>query len=238
LWCCEKPRAKRGRRTPISRFEKGFRDMAARRGRLTLTLLLLGVVWVGLVAWGFVALQNYSLTPGRRGVVATSYPETPPAFGNSRDFILLLFAHPHCPCTRASLQELAAIVSGAGSTLRTEVILVSPPGVAGDWDQTPLRQEAGQIPGVAVSSDRGGVRAARFGARTSGHTLLYDGTGALRFSGGITRARGTEGESPGRQMVLALFRGKGEAGDAPPVFGCPLLGECAGDGEDGEACQR
>ena len=49
---------------------------------------------------------------------------------------------------------------------------------------------ASAIPGVIVTPDVGGRIAARLGAKTSGHVLVYDENGVLKFSGGITAARG------------------------------------------------
>ena len=45
------------------------------------------------------------------------------------------------------------------------------------------------------------------GATTSGHVLLYDAGGVLRFAGGITDGRGHEGDNAGLDAALALLRG-------------------------------
>ena len=42
--------------------------------------------------------------------------------------------------------------------------------------------------------------------RHPGHVLLYDKNGALVFSGGVTPARGHEGDSIGNSMILAIIR--------------------------------
>ena len=49
--------------------------------------------------------------------------------------------------------------------------------------------------------DDDGAEARRFGAETSGQTLLYDARGALAFSGGITGARGHAGDNAGRASL-------------------------------------
>ena len=60
--------------------------------------------------------------------------------------------------------------------------------------------------------DDDGAEARRFGAETSGQTLLYDEHGALLFSGGITGARGHAGDNAGRASLVALLnRGSGRS---------------------------
>src|SRR4029078_12925735 len=64
--------------------------------------------------------------------------------------------------------------------------------------------------------------AARLGATTSGHVLVYGADGALLFSGGITSARAHEGDSIGQNAIVrALYGGKPPI-DQTPVFGCGL----------------
>jgi hypothetical protein len=75
---------------------------------------------------------------------------------------------------------------------------------------------------VTTVRDDDGVEAARFQALTSGATALYDPQGRLLFSGGITSARGHEGDSFGIRRISSLLRtGKADRADAP-VFGCSL----------------
>ena len=63
-----------------------------------------------------------------------------------------------------------------------------------------------------------------FHAETSGQTALYDATGNLLFSGGITSARGHEGDNDGRAAVVSLLTSDGAEERETPVFGCPLFG--------------
>ena len=83
---------------------------------------------------------------------------------------------------------------------------------------------ASTIPGVTIVRDDDGVEAARFHA-SSGATVLYDTQGRLLFSGGITSARGHEGDSAGLQRISSLLRtGKADRSDAP-VYGCSMRHE-------------
>ncbi len=71
-------------------------------------------------------------------------------------------------------------------------------------------------------ADLAGREAALFSVSTSGTTVLYDAGGARLFAGGITSARGHEGNSFGQQRLVALLgHGAADRGDSP-VFGCGL----------------
>ncbi|MGH9361550.1 MAG: RedB protein, partial [Thermoanaerobaculia bacterium] len=135
---------------------------------------------------------------------------------------LLMFAHPHCPCTRASVAELARLMPRLGDRLTAYVLVVQPPGTDDEWAATGLGERAAGIPGVTTLADRGGAEAARFGATTSGITLLYDADGRLLFSGGLTSARGHEGPSFGQRRIAALLTTGAADRQHAPVFGCSL----------------
>jgi glyoxylase-like metal-dependent hydrolase (beta-lactamase superfamily II) len=132
-----------------------------------------------------------------------------------------MFVHPRCPCSRASLAELREIMAQANGRLNAFVLFLRPQGTADVWEHTATWAAAQDIPGVAVRVDRDGAEAARFGAATSGHTVLYNAEGRLLFAGGITAARGHVGDNSGRQSVLALLDNK-SAAPAHLVYGCRL----------------
>jgi len=111
----------------------------------------------------------------------------------------------------------------AGDRLTADVLFVTPPGASGGWEATDLWRGAAAIPGVTVVDDLDGVEARRFGALTSGQVLLYDAGGQLRFSGGITPARGHAGDNAGRSAIVALVESASSAPVETPVFGCSLL---------------
>ncbi|HUR59158.1 MAG TPA: hypothetical protein VM029_15690, partial [Opitutaceae bacterium] len=94
-----------------------------------------------------------------------------------------------------------------------------------DWPHTDLWRRAAAIPGVKVLTDVDGRAAARFGAVTSGQALLFDTAGRLLFSGGITGARGHQGDNAGRRAVVARVFGRETAPAHTPVFGCSLVNE-------------
>src|SRR5262244_4638220 len=199
-----------------------------RAGLSTKLVILAATVWVTAIVGGFGFLWIYKSKPG---LVQQQAPPTWPRdsrLARSADrATLVMFAHPRCPCTRASIHELAQLMARLHDQLEAFVLFLAPSGRTANWDQTDLWSSAAQIPGVTALRDDDGVEASHFGAATSGHVVLYDAKGRLLFSGGITSARGHEGDSFGRQRILALLTtGTADRSDAP-VFGCALHEEQA-----------
>jgi hypothetical protein len=195
---------------------------------------------LALVTWGVIViglhglLEGYSARPGELGNYSS--PGDPGHLGASRAGersaaaaagpTLTLFAHPRCPCTRASLEQLDRLVALAGrDALRVRIAFYRPAGSDPSFAATDLRDHASRIPGAIVLDDVGGELAKRHDARTSGLVLIDDGELGERFRGGITAARGHAGDSRGSAAVLALARGEVAADALAPVFGCDLLGE-------------
>ena len=135
---------------------------------------------------------------------------------------LLMFVHPRCPCTRATLSELERVLARTGGRLRAVVQFVVPAGEDPQWARSDLWRIASAIPGVQLGMDQGGVEARRFGSATSGQVLVYDAAGHLRFAGGITAGRGHEGDNAGGDAVVAIVRNGVGVPSSTPVYGCAL----------------
>ena len=193
-----------------------------RRGRLVGAVA--GTSWLLAVAAGLTVLWNYENAPG----VPATPPEHWPAGSGLRHVpgvaTLVMLLHPRCPCSRASLEELDRLMAHLPGVLIVHVLFVKPPGVPEDWEQTDLWRRAATIPGVSLTRDDGGEEARRFDAATSGQTVVYDGDERLLFSGGITAARGHEGDNAGRTAILSLLATGAAERRSTPVFGCSLLG--------------
>jgi hypothetical protein len=182
-------------------------------------------LWVVAVGVGLGVLFRYSAAPGEAASPPAQWPIESKLRRSTTLPTLVMLVHPHCPCSRASLGELAAIMTRARGQVTAHVLFVKPAGVAADWEQTDLWRRASSIDGVNVTSDNAASEAALFGAKTSGQTVVYDAGGRLLFSGGITAARGHAGDNVGRSNALASVIGGPVATSATPVFGCPLADE-------------
>ncbi len=178
-------------------------------------------LWCCGIAAGAHALWRYSTTPGATGQAPESWPPEAPIQRRPGRATLVMLAHPECPCTRASLEELARIMARCDAD--GVVLFVRPEGADAGWERTGLWEKAAAIPGVRVLADVDGTAAKAFGAETSGHVLFYDANGALQFSGGITPSRGHEGPSAGRDAILAAAQGGAPGRKCSLTYGCPLL---------------
>lgn len=196
-----------------------MRDIGVRKGVL---IGFLGVAWLLCVLWGMNAQMERERIPGSEGEPTVRWPEASFLTGPSTLPVLVLALHPKCPCSRATLEELAVLHRDLAGRLRSQLLFLQPEGCSEEWVRSDLWTLALSIPGAIPVADPGGREAARFGARTSGHAFLYGRSGLLLFSGGLTRARGTTGPSAGLASITSLVNGRGPSCARTPVYGCGL----------------
>ena len=187
-------------------------------------IVALAGTWCAVVAAGVIAMAKHASTPGRAAGAMNGnlILRVTPIVGRIN---LLMFLHPRCPCSKASVAELSELMDQFGGRLDVTVFVDQPAEMPADWSRTATVADAGKIPGVTVRFDTNAVMARKYGAQTSGQVFLYDSAGKLRFSGGITGTRGHVGDNAGLDAVMDLVSGKaGSAGPVvgEPVFGCPI----------------
>jgi len=186
-------------------------------------LVILLVLWLSVVACGMAFVWSYNHKPGAPAAAPLHWPVDSAVRRASDHYTMVMLAHPKCPCTRASVEEMSKLMAHCQGRLTTYVLFVKPKDSPKDWNKTDLWNSAAIIPGVSVLVDEDGTEARRFGGATSGQVLLYDQNGALVFRGGITESRGHIGDNAGRSAVESLVnRGLADR-DKALVFGCPLF---------------
>ena len=194
-------------------------------------LLISAILWLCAVSTGLWMLWGYENSPGAGAQPPKRWPAESRMERAPDGMTLVMLAHPHCPCTRASIGELDSIMAHAQGRVTAYVLFLKPAGFADDWEKTDLWKSAASIPGVTALIDDDGIEAGRFQAATSGQTILYDAEGRLIFSGGITASRGHYGDNAGQSAIVSLVN-TGEAERTETlVFGCPLFdanSECQG----------
>src|SRR5207249_8578993 len=108
-------------------------------------------------------LLTYENSTGKTGSIPVSWPtDSPIPLAHDRA-TFVMFAHPQCPCTRASISELAQVLARVQDKVRAYVLFYTPRQSETDWRDSNSRRQAAQIPGVTVLSDIDGAEAARFG---------------------------------------------------------------------------
>jgi hypothetical protein len=180
-------------------------------------------LWLGSALAGLIVVWSYENGPGIAAPTDSNWPEESAlALATDRPTLVLL-AHPQCSCTRATLGELAEALARAGSLPKTYVVFLKPSSMPDGWEKTDLWRKAASLPNTTVMRDDDGREAERFGAATSGQTMLFDANGRLLFSGGITGARGHAGDNAGRASLVALLNRRPNPHASTNVFGCSLF---------------
>jgi len=184
--------------------------------------LIFIALWIALLGFGLCARFRYETTEGAAARAPALFPSgstLPDVDARAR---VLMFVHPECPCTLASLREFERLLTKTTTARATLVVAET---LDRPWSETDAAAIAKRIPRLAIFHDVDGVEARRFGARTSGQVVMYDAHGALRFSGGITGSRGHVGDNVGVQTLARALAEEDPRAHRAAVFGCPIEDE-------------
>ena len=182
--------------------------------------LLIG--WGIAVATGCAVLAAYAAAPGAQGQSLADWPRLCVIPLEASRPTLLMFLHPLCPCSNASVDELNELVGRYGNRVRAHVVILRSRSL--DRGGGPrFDRSLANAAGITTWDDEGGALSRRFGVLTSGHVLLYGAGGRLLYTGGITPARGHRGDNFGTRAVLAELLGEPVERSSAPAFGCPLF---------------
>lgn len=194
------------------------------RNRWNVLPIAAGACWLALVGGGILLMGRYENTPGVVGAAPSDWPSASHLHRTPGLPTLVMTAHPQCPCTRASIAELDALMAENHGRLTAHVLFYQPEKADDSWRHTASWEAATAIPRVAASPDTAGAETALFGGETSGDVLLFDAAGHLVFHGGITAARGHLGPNAGHNALNDLLAGRRATSNHTPVFGCSIDG--------------
>jgi hypothetical protein len=169
-------------------------------------------------------LMRYSAKPGTPPRDPTAWPSEWELRPQPSGTTLVVALHPRCACSRATLGELAQLMTQNANGVRAYVLMIRPDGTPDGFEHSPLWDLAATIPSVTVIADPGGRLASRLGAETSGQTYAFNSEGKLLFAGGVTPARGHMGDSAGADALTAILLRETPRAARTEVFGCPLRG--------------
>ena len=207
---------------------RSMRDAPAavrRVAGIPLSIVATACLLAGLTATGMAYLSFFDGTAGRQDSAPLKWPTASSVRQAPGSFSLLVFAHPRCPCSRATFEELSHALSTRQSMSRpvaVTVLFVRP----GDssWNKADTWNQAAMIPFTRVVWDDSGDEARRFSAKTSGIVLLYSPTGELLFQGGITDSRGHAGDNYNLARLVDSMSTGSRSLSGNFVFGCSLEG--------------
>jgi len=194
------------------------------------------VLWLALIACGMAWLWVYSAQPGQGAAAPITWPMDVGITVQPGQATMIVFLHPRCPCSRATLEQMQRVLVKSGDATACHVVFVVPEGVDDGWEEGELLTSASLIPGITIHRDMQGVIAHRFAAATSGQVLVYDAQQQLAFDGGMTVSRGHAGDNDGAASVIAVLNGRSPRVSRAPVFGCPLFNRQACSQET-DSCQ-
>jgi hypothetical protein len=180
-------------------------------------------MWLAVIAAGQYVMFRYEWQAASTLEADGAWPREASLVHDGRRPTLVVFMHPQCPCSRASLVELTAILSRSKGRVACTVVFVRPSNFDEGWERTDLWKTAERLAGVKVEVDSSGEQARLFKARASGEAFLYDAAGRLLFHGGMTGSRGHEGDNPSRQAIVACIESGIAAREQSEVYGCGLL---------------
>ncbi len=168
-------------------------------------------------------MMMHETTPSPTTQLQASFEPSLLPYSSDKPLELILFAHPHCVCTKATLAELKWILSKCADSLHATIFFVKPDGATEEWTKSENWKLAQTIDGARIEIDEAAQLAKQLGALSSGQTFVCDRNGQLLFSGGITGARGVEGDNRGRQAILSLASNlHSDTLLTTDVFGCSL----------------
>lgn len=191
--------------------------------RAAVPIWLLTAVWIAAIIVGYTCLISYNMTSGQTLAAPVSWPKASEMPHDSELPTLLVFIHPKCPCTQATIQELEKLLGETRGSVRCRMLFVCPSRLVPSWMDSRLARYCSSIEGADLDIDIDGALASMFNATASGQCLLYSARGELLFEGGITSERGHIGESIGRDAIRKIVRHDPAYIRCSPVFGCELV---------------
>jgi hypothetical protein len=204
------------------------------KNRLLQTAIFL--LWGICIFLGLMVLAQHQNTPGEplrpageasveKAVASLPRPDLAAFLAPEKEYTLVLLAHPRCPCTRASLHELRALLPRLEGKVAVRSYFILPEGEGPEFAAGENLDLARDIPGMRASILPAAEILPKLGAGTSGQVLVFNNRAArLEFQGGITAGRGHEGRNAGTESIATLIK----TGQTPlrntPVYGCSLAG--------------
>ena len=185
------------------------------------------LIWLALIVLGNKVLLEYN----NKDIESNDHPLTWPnkssiPFSTEKNN-LVIFIHPKCPCSKASLNELNRLLSQYPDFFNSQAVFVKvdtnkEANSDDSLEQRSLWQKAKKISKLNTLVDGGGKEAKLFSVKSSGRVLIYNQDSKLIFAGGLTAARGMEGDNIGKKRIISYIKGTNIEFFTTPSFGCSL----------------
>lgn len=195
-------------------------DWHRRLGIVMLTLVMIG--WGGGILFALGTSLDFMWRAGEAGNPPLHWSRDIASLQTSKRPLVLVFLHPKCPCSRATLDELSLAMAHAGDRFQFIAVFEQLGGRSDEWTKADLWNRAKAIPNLTLIVDEEGELVRSVNARTSGDTVVYSAEGVLLFHGGLTPGRDHRGRNAGRIFLESWTEQSSGEPVTSPVFGCPL----------------
>ncbi len=102
----------------------------------------IALVWLSIVVTGLALAAWYTGSPGVSATAPELWPSESRIPLDPSRATLVMFAHPRCPCTRASLSELDRLLARCPVQINVQVVFLKPAGMNEDWVKTSFSPRA------------------------------------------------------------------------------------------------
>src|SRR5947209_17064161 len=99
-------------------------------------IAILIVAWSVCAGLGLAKMLTYELTPAASAAAPTTWPPSAGIARNTSRPTLVLFLHPRCPCSRATLAELERLIAACGGQFALRIVFIRPSGAGDEWENT------------------------------------------------------------------------------------------------------
>src|SRR5277367_4862072 len=127
------------------KFFLGWDVFNPHKPQTTFIPLVISFVWLLGAGIGFHALHRYAYTEGTAAKPPSRWPANS-RIPRNEGFKLIVFAHPECPCSRATLRELAIIVGHSREQLDVHVCFYAPRSMREKWRTSDVWSDAPVLP--------------------------------------------------------------------------------------------
>lgn len=185
---------------------------------------LLAIAWLVTIAVVLRGWMDFEHSPGRNVRPQAQWPVSTQLRLDRDHGTLVVFLHPFCPCSRATLERLEQVLSDS-SKKPTCCFMIAPVASSVEIDARSANLRLAKAMSPSRTFIDGNKSEARlFDPTTSGHVFYYDAGGSLRFSGGVLVERGSNQPNTFAEALYRAINNPTYPVVHTPVFGCSLVG--------------
>src|SRR5207245_7080753 len=93
-------------------------------------------IWLGMTVTATLLMASHISSPGQAGSPPLNWPETTRLPQDKSRPTLIMFVHPRCPCSRASVGELALLMAHCQGRVNVYIVVFRPAISTDDWALT------------------------------------------------------------------------------------------------------